>query len=320
MDFLTLFGIYVLVVLACIALVCKYSGKQQSPFHTLFNFITKILAPVTPKWLQKWSQKSMHSLFHEREMETALTSLCVPYVLLIFKTCFFYLCISKDPGTVTKKRVVGQVSIYQYDRRMFHPGVHCPTCQLVKPARSKHCRVCDRCVHRFDHHCVWVNNCIGALNTRYFLLYLFSVCAMAGDIALLTTDMLLHVVLRSGLLGASYIDEYDQQQPAGFLFVIQHLFMSFPRIIFMLGFLVFVFFLLGGYALFHSYLALVNQTSNEWYKSRGYFCQHCHPASAVDPLKTPVPEHSKRYFYSHGILRNLGEIFFPPRLPKRKVN
>lgn len=33
-----------------------------------------------------------------REMETALTSLCVPYVLLIFKTCFFYLCISKDPG------------------------------------------------------------------------------------------------------------------------------------------------------------------------------------------------------------------------------
>lgn len=104
------------------------------------------------------------------------------------------------------------------------------------------------------------------------------------------------------------------------LLSLQHLFMSFPRIIFMLGFLVFVFFLLGGYALFHSYLALVNQTSNEWYKSRGYFCQHCHPASAVDPLKTPVPEHSKRYFYSHGILRNLGEIFFPPRLPKRKVN
>lgn len=66
-----------------------------------------------------------------------------------------------------------------------------------------------------------MNNCIGAQNTRYFLLYLVSVCAMAGDIALLTADMLLHAVLRSGLLTASYIDEYGQQQPAGPLFVVQ---------------------------------------------------------------------------------------------------
>lgn len=66
-----------------------------------------------------------------------------------------------------------------------------------------------------------MNNCVGAQNTRYFLLYLFSVCAMAGAIAVLTTDMLLHVVLRSGLLRASYIDENGEQQPAGPLFVIQ---------------------------------------------------------------------------------------------------
>lgn len=44
---------------------------------------------------------------------------------------------------------------------------------------------------------------------------------MACDIALLTVDMLLHVVLRTGLLGASYLDENGQRQPAGFLFVVQ---------------------------------------------------------------------------------------------------
>lgn len=44
---------------------------------------------------------------------------------------------------------------------------------------------------------------------------------MAGDIALLTGDMLLHAVLRSGLLMASYIDEYGEKQPAGTLFVVQ---------------------------------------------------------------------------------------------------
>ncbi|XP_060883610.1 palmitoyltransferase ZDHHC4 [Labrus mixtus] len=346
MDFLTLFVIYVIVVLTCIFLVCKYSGQQQTPFSVLFNCLVKVVSPFTPTCLQKFTQWCMHRLFHQRnnmfiylhillegvvyaefsyevfgfcrDMDTTLSSLSVPYILLVIKNCFFYLCIKRDPGTVTKKKVAGQLQIYPYDRRLFHPGVSCPTCQLIKPARSKHCRLCDRCVQRFDHHCVWVNNCIGAQNTRYFLLYLCSVCAMAGDMAVLTGDMLLHAVLRSGLLAASYIDEFGQQQPAGFMFVVQHLFLTFPRIIFMLGFLVFVFFLLAGYALFHSYLALVNQTSNEWYKSRGYFCQHCHPTTTADHLCDPAPDHSKRYYYSRGILPNLGEIFFPLKSVQKK--
>lgn len=348
MDFLTLFGIYVVVVLTCIALVCRYSGQQHSPLNSLYSFALKRLASITPKWLQKFSQWTLHRLFHQRsnafiylhillegavyaeftyevfgfcrEMDTTLISLSVPYILLAIKTFFFYLCIKTDPGTVTKKKVAGQLHIYSYDRRLFHPGISCSTCQLVKPARSKHCRVCNRCVQRFDHHCVWVNNCIGAQNTRYFLLYLFSICAMAFDIALLTVDMLLHVVLRTGLLGASYLDENGQRQPAGFLFVVQHLFLTFPRIIFMLGFLLFVFFLLAGYTMFHSFLAVVNQTSNEWYKSRGYICQHCHPSTAADILCSPVPDHSKRYYYSRGVLRNLGEIFFPPQPVQKKDN
>lgn len=44
---------------------------------------------------------------------------------------------------------------------------------------------------------------------------------MAGDIAVLTADMLLHVVVRSGLMMASYIDEYGDKQLAGLMFVVQ---------------------------------------------------------------------------------------------------
>lgn len=344
MDFLTLFAVYVAMVMTCIVLVCKYSGQQQTAFSVLFDSVGKVVKPFTPLWLQRCSQRTMHRLFHQtnnmfiylhllleaavyaeftyevygfcREMDAPPTSLSVPYVLLAFKTLFFYLCIKRDPGTVTKRKVSGQLHIYPYDGRLFLPGVSCETCRFIKPARSKHCRVCNRCVQRFDHHCVWVNNCIGAQNTRYFLLYLFSVCAMAGDIAILTGNMLFHAVLRSGLLRASYIDEYGQQQAAGPLFVVQHLFLTFPRVVFMLGFLLFVFFLLAGYALFHSYLAVVNQTSNEWNKSRGHVCQHCHPPAAADPLQSP--DHSERHYYSRGVLQNLGEIFFPPRPAQEK--
>lgn len=31
----------------------------------------------------------------------------------------------------------------------------CTKCQLVRPARAGHCRLCGRCVRRLDHHCVW---------------------------------------------------------------------------------------------------------------------------------------------------------------------
>lgn len=101
------------------------------------------------------------------------------------------------------------------------------------------------------------------------------------------------------------------------LFSVQHLFLTFPRIVFMLGFLVFVFFLLAGYCLFHFYLALVNQTSNEWFKAKGHNCQHCHPYSGH---KCRTSYNPFRGFYHRGILKNIGEIFWPLRPVQKKEN
>ncbi|KAG0371649.1 palmitoyltransferase for Vac8p [Mortierella sp. AD032] len=48
----------------------------------------------------------------------------------------------------------------------------CDLCQVVKPDRCHHCKECDQCVLRMDHHCPWVNSCIGYNNLKFFYLFI----------------------------------------------------------------------------------------------------------------------------------------------------
>ncbi len=41
-----------------------------------------------------------------------------------------------------------------------------------KPERAHHCRACKTCTLKFDHHCPWLNQCVGLGNERYFVLFM----------------------------------------------------------------------------------------------------------------------------------------------------
>lgn len=56
----------------------------------------------------------------------------------------------------------------------------CSICKADKPERAHHCSACGRCVLKMDHHCVFVDNCIGLHNYRLFLYLLFDALCVAS--------------------------------------------------------------------------------------------------------------------------------------------
>ena len=50
----------------------------------------------------------------------------------------------------------------------------CHSCHIVRPHRSKHCRVMNRCILLFDHHCPFVGTTVGLYNYKYFYLFVLS--------------------------------------------------------------------------------------------------------------------------------------------------
>lgn len=185
-------------------------------------------------------------------------------VLLFLLTSF------SDPGTVKAENVSEYISAYPYDN-IIYTEKECSTCKLPRPARSKHCRICDRCVTRFDHHCGWMNNCIGEKNTRYFMAFLlwhFFLC--------------LYGVVTLGLILAGELKErkviyiltvyYGIEDSFYSLFphVVQWLLGSYNTQILLMVFLAVVSLLLAGFFGYHAQLCLTNTTTNETFKWQDY--------------------------------------------------
>ena len=86
----------------------------------------------------------------------------------------FTVCWLRDPGYVVARSNSHSVMerAYEVMAAAEHGAAVCPTCQIRRPLRSKHCHACGRCVHRFDHHCPWINNCVGKHICGVFFIFL----------------------------------------------------------------------------------------------------------------------------------------------------
>ncbi|XP_069584969.1 palmitoyltransferase ZDHHC3-like isoform X1 [Ranitomeya imitator] len=113
-----------------------------------------------------------------------------------------------DPGTVPLPETAIDFSDLRSstprksDRGGNEDWTVCHRCETYRPPRAHHCRVCHRCVRRMDHHCPWINNCVGELNQKYFIQFLF----YTGLTSLYSVGLVLAVWLwptKKGTLGAA---------------------------------------------------------------------------------------------------------------------
>lgn len=149
---------------------------------------------------------------------------------------------------------------------------YCQKCSHYKPPRAHHCRVCRRCILRMDHHCIWINNCVGHTNYKIFfvfVLYAVIACIYSG------------VLLLGSILSDNVTDEQQNEGSSRTVYVVSCL-LIFPLTI-ALGIL------LG----WHIYLTLRNKTTIEYYEGvramwlaekGGEVYRHPYDLSAFDNL------------------------------------
>uniref|UniRef100_A0A0D9W873 S-acyltransferase n=1 Tax=Leersia perrieri TaxID=77586 RepID=A0A0D9W873_9ORYZ len=136
---------------------------------------------------------------------------------------------------------------------------------IQQPPRTKHCHDCDECVLQFDHHCIWLATCIGKKNYCRFWWYIFEQTVLtAWTVALYIQFLRLDI-------GVSW--------------------WKFAIGIVLLVALILILVILLSLLIFHTYLALTNQTTYEIARRKRI------------PYLREVP--SRVHPFSKGICRNL---------------
>lgn len=127
---------------------------------------------------------------YHNELNSTLRIAQIASFMLSF-LCFLFSWL-KDPGYITKDKTIDFFELLG----MFDPESLCPECEVIRPLRSRHCNICNECVNRFDHHCPWVNNCVGASNHGWFFAYIFSISLYVAIVTFISGEISWYMIFQ----------------------------------------------------------------------------------------------------------------------------
>ncbi len=174
----------------------------------------------------------------------------------------FLLAAFTHPGHITATSLK-RFSRWKFDNAIYTKRV-CATCGVLKPARSKHCRIMNQCISRFDHYCIWLNTAVGERNYRYFLAFLIIHVAMLWYGGVATMTVFAQEARDKRLFEATYFSRKSNTRvSASWWIVVQYLMHENYELAMCLMLCVVMGTVLTGFVGYHLYLACTNSSTNE---------------------------------------------------------
>ena len=140
-----------------------HDNKKKSIIDNKFTFINPFLFIF------------LHLIFESFILMTIIPHLNNKIFYLIFSTLVFLIMLSfilikkSDPGFIESDNR----NWIEYVELGYYINDYCPYCKIKKTIRVNHCFICNKCIEGFEHHCIWIDNCIGDHNWKLFSFFLF---------------------------------------------------------------------------------------------------------------------------------------------------